>query len=375
MSDCIYVIKGGTAFVKLEAEEYETEDEFQSLLEQFPSLLSGELISPEEPLRFLLVGREMPVPDREDGSGRWSLDHLFVDQDGMPTLVEVKRQSDTRLRREVVGQMLDYAANAAVYWPAELLQQKFAETSLKKGVDTTTELREFTGDPSALEATFWQGVESRLANGDMRLIFFADRVGTELQRIVEFMNDEMQHTEVLALEVRRYTGEDLSTHIPRVIGLSASAGLSKAKGASPRRKWTEEIFVAELGRLPTRTSTAIQKVLSFSKNPGWDRRFGTGTVDGSLNLLRPSIATQALITVWTTGKMTLQLGSFQGSGSTKDKCEKLRQGVARFGQANFGLEVPSDLSHYFPTVKEDIWVSRVDEFLGAIQELVVSIDK
>src|SRR4051794_12230288 len=41
------------------------------------------------------------------GSSRWSLDHLFVDQEGVPTLVEVKRSSDTRARREVVAQMLD----------------------------------------------------------------------------------------------------------------------------------------------------------------------------------------------------------------------------------------------------------------------------
>jgi hypothetical protein len=33
------------------------------------------------------------------------------DQNAVPTLVEVKRSSDTRIRREVVGQMLDYAAN------------------------------------------------------------------------------------------------------------------------------------------------------------------------------------------------------------------------------------------------------------------------
>jgi len=57
----------------------------------------------------------MSIPDREDGSGRWSLDHLFLDQDSIPTLVEVKRSSDTRIRREVVGQILDYAANALVY--------------------------------------------------------------------------------------------------------------------------------------------------------------------------------------------------------------------------------------------------------------------
>ena len=56
------------------------------------------------------------------GGNRWSLDHLFLDQEGIPTLVEVKRGTDTRIRREVVGQMLDYAANAIVYWPVEELR-------------------------------------------------------------------------------------------------------------------------------------------------------------------------------------------------------------------------------------------------------------
>ena len=51
-----------------------------------------------------------------DGVERWSVDHLLLDQDAIPTLVEVKRSSDSRIRREVVGQMLDYAANAVTYW-------------------------------------------------------------------------------------------------------------------------------------------------------------------------------------------------------------------------------------------------------------------
>jgi hypothetical protein len=45
------------------------------------------------------------------GGAWWSLDHLVVDQDAVPTFVEVKRASDTPARREVVAQMLDYAAN------------------------------------------------------------------------------------------------------------------------------------------------------------------------------------------------------------------------------------------------------------------------
>src|SRR3954447_8360768 len=55
-------------------------------------------------------------------------EQLFVDQDGIPTLVEVKRSSDTRLRREVVGQLLDYAANAVLYWPVEKIRAQFEQT-------------------------------------------------------------------------------------------------------------------------------------------------------------------------------------------------------------------------------------------------------
>ena len=54
---------------------------------------------------LLLIRREQPIADRKNGSGCWSLDHLFVTRDGIPVLVELKRAADTRLRREVIGQM------------------------------------------------------------------------------------------------------------------------------------------------------------------------------------------------------------------------------------------------------------------------------
>jgi hypothetical protein len=57
------------------------------------------------------------VPDSETGGGRWALYRLFIDQDGIFTIVEEKRSTDTRIRREVIGQMQDYAANAVAYWP------------------------------------------------------------------------------------------------------------------------------------------------------------------------------------------------------------------------------------------------------------------
>jgi hypothetical protein len=68
----------------------------------------------------VLVKREVPVAGM-------SLDHLFIDHDAVPTLVEVKRSSDTRTRREVVAQMLDYAANAAGEWDERMLRDWLLE--------------------------------------------------------------------------------------------------------------------------------------------------------------------------------------------------------------------------------------------------------
>src|SRR5207247_10764699 len=82
-----------------------TEDHMQALVARYPELITdgdGDL---------LLIRREQPVSDSAEGGGRWSLDHLFVTREAVPVLVELKRAVDTRLRREVVGQILDYAAN------------------------------------------------------------------------------------------------------------------------------------------------------------------------------------------------------------------------------------------------------------------------
>jgi hypothetical protein len=71
------------------------------------------------------VKRELGAAFEEDAPDRWSLDHLFLDEEGVPTLIEVKRSSDTRIRREVVGQMLDYAANGAELWGLEKIRAAF----------------------------------------------------------------------------------------------------------------------------------------------------------------------------------------------------------------------------------------------------------
>ncbi len=183
---------------------YGTEELLQKLLADYPNLLAGDQIDRDVPRRWLLVSREVSLASEEDGAGRWSVDHLFLGQDAVPTIVEVKRSTDTRIRREVVGQMLDYAANAVVYWPVERLQAQF-EANREEYEQALIEL---LGDAEVSPEQFWQKVKTNLQAGKVRLIFVSDEIPTELRRIVEFLNQQMDPAEVLAVEIKQYVSPD-----------------------------------------------------------------------------------------------------------------------------------------------------------------------
>ncbi len=118
MTQKIYILRD-KQLIGVQEAEYAKELELQEQVSRSANqLIPGEQIDPDNPRRWLLVRQEAGVPDAEAAGSHWSVDHLFLDQDGIPTLVEVKRSSNTRIRREVVGQMLDYAANAVQFWTA-----------------------------------------------------------------------------------------------------------------------------------------------------------------------------------------------------------------------------------------------------------------
>lgn len=228
MSGGIYLVQGDGHLVEMTEQDYASEGLLQELLAKYPNLLAGDQIDSDEPRRWLLVSREVSLASEEDSTGRWSVDHLFLDQDAVPTIVEVKRSTDTRIRREVVGQMLDYAANAVVYWPLETLRARFGESR----EDPEQDLLDFMDDLSADPEEFWRKVKTNLQAGKVRLIFVADETPVELRRVVEFLNQQMDPAEVLAVEIKQYVGGDLKTLVPRVMGQTVEARRKKSGGVN-----------------------------------------------------------------------------------------------------------------------------------------------
>ena len=150
--------------------DFPSEASLQELVAKYPRLLSGDEGSPDGLTDWLFVAREMGIPSEENQGDRWSVNHLFLDREGVPTLVEVKRSSDSRIRREVVGQMLDYAANASNFWPVETIRNGFAATCDGISVDGAEVLADL--GPDLEPELFWERVKTNLQAGRMRLIFW-----------------------------------------------------------------------------------------------------------------------------------------------------------------------------------------------------------
>ena len=241
MPERIYTSAGDGKLEALVETRFSTEDELQTLIAEHPELLDGEQIRPGDARRWILVTREKGIAASAGEGARWSVDHLIIDQDAVPTLAEVKRGSNPEIRRTIVGQLLEYAAHASETWTGEELRDMFKRQSEARGRDADAELAALLqpdGDPDADE--FWEDVSTNLAAKRLRLLFVADFIPDPLARVVEFLNAQMPNIEVLAVEIKRFHGTSAQTLVPRVIGRIAAG--TRGPGRSGQRL-TRESFL------------------------------------------------------------------------------------------------------------------------------------
>jgi hypothetical protein len=274
-NDGIFLIREGQLMV-LSQRPYESEALLQQALASFPAVLAGSTTGEGDASSLLLVKREMGVPSSDGGSPQWSLDHLFVDTEGVPVVVEVKRSSDTRIRREVVGQMLDYAANAVRYWPVDDLRAAFETTAEAEG--TSGEERLQAAIPGADADDFWSRVEGNLAAGRIRMVFVADAIPAELVRVIEFLNEQMSPAEVLGVEVPQFVGGDHQVLVPRVVGRTSAAVATKQRSGT---SWDEESFLASADRNSSpEVASFLRRLLDHAKKRGIRLNWGKAASPG-----------------------------------------------------------------------------------------------
>ena len=287
MGERIYIMSG-EGLEPMEEEPFDLEDTLQALIAEHPELIDGEQVRPGDPRRWILVKREQGIAETAGAGALWAVDLLLIDQDAMPTLVEVKRGSNSEIRRKVVGQMLDYAAHAPRSWTADELRRTFEGSNddpdsalwslLGEGEEEDEEADEEEEYElwQSMKDEFWGKVATNLAAKNLRLLFVADAIPDELARVVEFLNEQMPRIEVLAVELKQFKGRSSRTQtlVPRVIGRTAAAPGRGTGVQNPRM--TRELFLEEL---PTgEARTAADRLFNVARDNGATFEWGPSGV-------------------------------------------------------------------------------------------------
>lgn len=338
------------------------DEELQTLLERTPDLLPGDQISPDDPRRWIIIQREMGVPDPNSGTDRWSIDFLMADQDAMPTFVEVKRFTDSRSRREVVGQMLDYAANGHYYWEKDQLRDCAEATAVRMNTTLEDCLAALGPTDTDTVDAFFQKLQDNLREGQVRLVFFLEKSPMELRSVVDFLNRQMERSEVLLVEAQIFQNEQGRFVVPVLFGYSEEARRTKrtvtvsSESNRKGKRWDEASFFAKLmENADVQTVAATRRLYEFAKSSHpFEVRWGAGRLTGTMMIDLPAVGSSSVIIATTGGGLAIQ---FQDD-KRGDYLARLHQLLTE----SVGISLPDGHAKDFG-VKPEEWTRKVDAII------------
>lgn len=239
--------------------------------------------------------QELPVGDNY-------LDLAYVNETGRLMLVECKLWRNPQSRREVIGQILDYAAHVAKWDYEQLSDAVSSATGRSRASMYEVALEEF---PSLDEATFEDDVERSLREGRFLLAIAGDGIRENVERIVSLMQSRAAPQFSFALiEIGVYRlqadGTDGVFVQPRVHARTREIGRSgyiPTNELESKDQKSESVFDEICGYFPRlreflkrlqcidiRPSVRKSIVLRYSDEVLGNLNFGTVYSDGSLNL-------------------------------------------------------------------------------------------
>ncbi len=129
------------------------------------------------------------------------IDNLYISPQGYLTIVETKLWRNPEARREVVGQIVDYAQDMST-WNFEKLDaavKQFNQKYNKSGAGIIETIRKYTDlDPSE-ESDLIDTITRNLQKGRFLLLIAGDGIREEVEALADFLNSSAQLQFSLAL--------------------------------------------------------------------------------------------------------------------------------------------------------------------------------
>lgn len=257
---------------RLDHTKYSAEAHLQDILYRDPDVIPIEDIPSQSdlsPIRLML--REVGLP----GSGNTDL--IGVDKNGYIFIIETKLARNPEAKRQVIGQILEYAAflhEKGIDWLNNVVRKQ------KEGLGIM-EYFEKLNEPDWDREKFEQNLSDNLNGGTFKLFIAVDEMNPDLQRVINYMSNVLE-VEIYALELRHF-GDDTGMEIlvPDV------HGGKKRPTSQPRKTWTESTFFEDAGkRVDDVTLTTLRKLYDVLGRLG-EVDFGEGRTKGTFRVWLP----------------------------------------------------------------------------------------
>ena len=160
---------------------------------------------------------------------------------------------------------------------------------------------------------FFERVENNLKEGQLRLIFFLEEAPQELKSIVDFLNRQMERTEVLIVEAKQYKQENTKIVVPLLFGYTEQARLVKKSvtvSTASQKQWNEQTFFSALKNAAPNQIQNAQLLMKFGLTvTGRNIEWGSGKERGSFTA-RLVVGNKrfSMFSVYTTGEFSINFG-------------------------------------------------------------------
>ena len=342
------LIRDDTGLRELTEEDYADEVELQQFLKEHADLMPLEDIDLSAP-RLLCIGWEV-------GLASGAEDILYIDSNGMLTVVETKLRKNSESRREVVGQILEYAAQMSTWTSGDVERQAekffgsehspktYRRFSLRQAMEShvqSDEAEEFDYD------LFLEQVQEHIDTGSFRLVIAIDEPPVPLLKTVEFVNRFSRHFELYLVQLKRFNDAETGTDVfvPAIFGRVSPAPSGPARRS---RLWDYSSFFEELEKRDEETKTYVLK--AYEKFNEWtdEELWGSGTTYGSFNLvIRDGDLRVNLAAITTSGILYVNFGEL-----TSKVPEEVIEALKADLESIDGVSMPAGISRRYPRVPE-----------------------
>ena len=315
----ILLIDGGKV-TPLSETEFTGEGKLQDYLEEHPTLI---------PLADIVEGAsDLICIGREVGAGPGSIDLLCIDKDGLLTVVETKLRRNREARREVIGQIIEYASYVSQWTPDNVYRIANEYFAKPTGVHQSYEgktleviMKEIAGD-EFLDEDFRSKIGQNLRDGRIRLIIAVDELIEPLRATVTFLNSH-GNFDVLLLQVTDFQeSEAKKVLVPLLFGYSAKS----SGGGRETKHWDKISFLADTKeRCEPKIARAVTKLYEFTKDHADETSWGKGISYGSFTFRKSRHGVLASIfTINSNGSGYIGFGPMASTGVEGDVLQAFR---------------------------------------------------